>query len=109
MPRGSASDIGTKTVNKNGYEQTKTEDGWVGSHILIMEAFLGRKLNASERVRFLDGDRSNLTLENLEVVYPQTGSLRRKLAALDERIRELQAQRDYYQQQMDSAEAVSKS
>lgn len=109
MPRGSASELGTKTINQNGYEQTKTEDGWIGTHVLMMQEHLGRKLTANERVRFRDGDRRNLSFDNLELSYLRTGNYRRQLAALDERIRELQAQRAFIQEQLDNIEAASKS
>lgn len=108
MPRGQASDVGAKTVNKNGYEQIKTKDGWIGTHVFLMEEKLGRRLGSGERVRFIDGDRTNLCIDNLEVYYLKSGSLRRQLSSLDERIRELQAQRAYVQAQLDKTEASSK-
>lgn len=97
MPRGQPSEIGSKTINQNGYEQTKTEDGWIGSHILIMEEHLKRKLTKFERVKFIDGDRKNLTLENLELFIIKTGSTRKKIAQLEARIAELQAELEYHQ------------
>jgi hypothetical protein len=107
MPRGTASEIGSKTVNRNGYEQVKTEDGWVGTHVLMMESTLGRKLKGSERVRFIDGDRSNLVIGNLEIYYLKSGSTRRKLAAVKDRIRELQAERDYLEAILDDIETTN--
>lgn len=93
MPRGQASKAGDRTVNRNGYDHTKTDDrGWVGTHVLIMEEHLGRRLGASERVRFKTQDIGNLHLDNLEVYVVGTSSLRRQEAALEERIREMTAQ-----------------
>jgi len=105
MARGQPAEIGTKTVNQNGYEQTKTEDGWVGTHVLIMEEHLKRKLTKYERVKFVDGDRKNLTLSNLELYIIKTGSTRKRIAHLTARIAELQAELDYHQKILDEASA----
>lgn len=93
MPRGKAAQVGDKTINRNGYEHTKTADrGWVGTHILVMEEHLGRTLNDNERVRFKTQDTTNFGLDNLELYYTGTASLRKQEAVLEERIRELQEQ-----------------
>lgn len=47
-----------------------------------MEQKLGRPLEKGERVRFKDGDRTNLTVDNLEVVNRQARSIRSQLAKL---------------------------
>lgn len=61
--------MGDVTINANGYSQTKTEDrGWIGTHTLILEEKLGRKLLSGEKARFIDGDRTNLSQENVELV-----------------------------------------
>jgi hypothetical protein len=110
MPRGRASEVGDKTVNQNGYEQTKTEDGWVGTHILVMEESLGRRLGKHERVRFKDGDRTNFKLDNLELYVLKQGSLHRRLAVVEANIRELEAERDNILMTIKrSAEEASKS
>lgn len=94
MPRGRASEIGDRTTNQNGYEQIKTEDGWIGLHVHVMQEHLGRKLGKSERVRFIDGDRKNCSLSNLEVFVLKSGSLQRRLAVVEENIREAMQERD---------------
>lgn len=93
MPRGQASKPGDKTVNRNGYEHTKTEDrGWIGSHVLAMEEFLGRRLGSNERVRFKTQNIKDFHPDNLELYVVGTSSLRRQAATLEERIRELKTQ-----------------
>jgi len=65
MPRGKPSPIGTETINANGYTQVKTENGWVGKHVLILEKKLGRKLLPGERAVFEDGSHRNLHPDNI--------------------------------------------
>jgi hypothetical protein len=67
MPRGQKAEVGTETVNANGYTQVKTATGWVGKHTLVLEEKLGRKLVPGERAIFKDGDRTNLKPENIEL------------------------------------------
>jgi hypothetical protein len=92
--RGSRSEVGDTRTAKNGYHYTKTEEKWELTHHLIAEEKLGRKLTADERVVFVDGDRTNLDPDNIEVRRKATASLRRKEAQLVTRIEELQAQLD---------------
>lgn len=92
--RGSRSEVGATKVAKNGYHYTKTEDRWRLTHHIIAEENLGRKLTADERVVFIDGDRTNLDLDNISVRRKNTASLRRKEAQLATRIEELQAELD---------------
>ncbi len=81
MPRGQQSPVGTVTVNANGYSQTKTEAGWVGTHTLVLEKKLGRKLAPGERAVFKDGDRGNLDPSNIELKQSTNAkSLRAKIA-----------------------------
>jgi len=66
MPRGKISPPGSITINANGYSQTKIENGkWIGTHVLILEEKLGRKLRAGERALFKDGDKTNLDPDNI--------------------------------------------
>ena len=87
--RGETSAIGDTRVTQNGYKQTRTEDGWRYDHHLVAEAMLGRKLLQGERVRFMDGVRSNLDPLNLEVFMKRT-SKQAKINALKVKIAELQ-------------------
>src|SRR4051794_14968978 len=80
-------DIGSETVNQNGYTQVKTADrGWIGKHILIAEKKLGRLVDPrKEMVRFEDGDRSNFNPDNIKVIPRGKNSLRKRLATLEAR------------------------
>jgi hypothetical protein len=102
MPRGQKAEIGDKTVNKLGYEYTKTKDGWVGTHILVMERHLGRKLDPGEFVAFLNGHKPPITLEML--ILRKRGdkkSPQHRLAEIDARIEELQAERESILEEID--------
>jgi hypothetical protein len=68
MPRGRTSPVGAVTINANGYSQTKVENGkWVGTHQLILEEKIGRKLLPGERAIFADGNKENLSPDNIEL------------------------------------------
>jgi hypothetical protein len=90
--RGSRSEVGETKVSKNGYHYTKTEERWRLTHHIIAEENLGRELNDNERVVFVDGDRTNLDPDNIEVRRKNTASLRKREAHLVARIQELQAE-----------------
>ena len=92
MARGKNAELGAERVSQNGYTYIKTEDGWMLKHHVIAEKKLGRKIRADERVRFVDGKKSNLDPKNVEIVTRASGSLRRRKAALEVRIEELQAE-----------------
>jgi hypothetical protein len=64
------------------------------THHLIAEAELGRPIARDETVRFRDGDRANLSPDNIYVTQRKT-SLRGKLAALEARKMELEAEIDH--------------
>lgn len=101
MPRGQTSEVGATMVNQNGYQHTKTETGWRLTHHLIAEKKLGRPLASNETAYFRDGNRHNLDPKNIAVRLRASGSLRKQIARLDERIRELIAQRDELAKQLD--------
>jgi hypothetical protein len=79
-------------VSPNGYHYTRVKGTWRLTHHIVAEGFLGRKLRDGERVRFKTSNRMNLSPSNIEVVEKGKGSLRRRKAALEARIEELQAQ-----------------
>jgi hypothetical protein len=85
---------GTIRVSANGYSYTKSDGRWRLTHHIIAEANLGRPLAPGERVEFKDKDRTNLKPENVLVRTKGEGSVTRRLAVIDDRIRELQAERD---------------
>lgn len=57
-------------VSKNGYHYTRQGPGnWVLTHHLVAAEKLGRPVNTDvETVRFVDGDRENLSPDNILVV-----------------------------------------
>ena len=92
MPRGKKSQIGDTRIAPNGYHNTRTENGWRLTHRLIVEMALGRSLREGERVRFTDGDRTNLSAKNLEVYQALEASKAKRRATLEARIDDLKAQ-----------------
>jgi hypothetical protein len=104
MPRGQQAEVGTRTKNKNGYWQTKTEDrGWMADHILLMEAHIGRRLRPNEFVKFKSEDRGNLDLGNLELrTRGDAKSAAARLAAIEVRIEELQAEAEELRRQINA-------
>lgn len=96
MGRGSKSEIGDKNVNRNGYEYTKTERGWVGSHILMIEEELGRQLEPGEYVAFKPGvPKTPVVRANIELRRrgDSKKSNKARIAQIDARIEELKAER----------------
>lgn len=94
MPRGTQSQIGDTNVSANGYHYTRTETGWRLTHHLIAEEQLGRPLEPNELVRFADRDRNNLSPENIIVTVKHTSTPKKRLAQVEARIAELEAERD---------------
>jgi hypothetical protein len=92
MPKGTASDDGAVKEAKNGYSYTKTSEGWRLTHHIIAEETLGRAIQPNERVIFIDKNRKNLVAKNIKVVPQGRSSTRRRIAALEARIEELQAE-----------------
>lgn len=93
MARGQAARPGDTRVAQNGYHYTRTATKWRLTHHIVAEQTLGRSLHEEERVEFIDGDRKNRNPNNLRVVAKGRGSVRRKIAQLQARIDELQAQK----------------
>jgi hypothetical protein len=59
-----------------------------------MEQKLGRDLQPNERVRFRDGDRKNLVIDNLEVCVNGKKSLAAQRARLETKLEQIQAALD---------------
>lgn len=91
MPRGQTSEVGTERWSPNGYLYRRLDTHWELVHRLIAEEKLGRKLSENEYATFADGDRKNLDPDNIVIRVRGRSSLRRRLAQVQERIRELQA------------------
>ena len=58
---------GGKTKNKYGYVILNTENGFIREHRLLIENFLGRKLNPEEVIHHINGNTSDNRLENLRL------------------------------------------
>lgn len=90
--RGKKSKTGTTRVAPNGYHYTKVKDKWKLTHHIVMEKKLGRRLKNNERVYFVDGDRTNLAADNLEVRAVKAKTKESVRARLEAKIEDLQAQ-----------------
>ena len=91
--RGQKSKTGDTRIAANGYHYTRTTGGWELTHRISAERKLGRALAYDERVRFIDGDRSNFDDPgNLDVYRVRQATKAKKRARLEARIDELQAQ-----------------
>lgn len=94
MSRGFASAIGEERTSQNGYLYVKTPQGWRLKHLVIVERMLGRSLYPMERIRFKDGNKKNLDLDNLDVVVKKSKTVAARVAWLEAKIEELQAELD---------------
>jgi hypothetical protein len=93
MVRGRSSKVGDTRIAANGYHYTRTDDGWTLTHRIVAERKIGRALSYDERVRFIDGDRSNFRdPDNLDVYQVREASVEKRKARIAARIDELQAQ-----------------
>lgn len=89
MARGQEANIGAKRTAPNGYEYTKTQNGWELTHRLIAAEKLGRPLESSERTKFVDGDRTNLDPDNIEV-HTVRNTKEMRIKRIKDRIKVLQ-------------------
>lgn len=103
MARGQAAVIGDERWSPNGYHYTKTKSGWQLTHRMLMEEKLGRPLLPTERVVFKNSNRRDVRIENLVLTEVKTDlkKMRQKLATIQDKIRELQAQ------EQDTKEAIA--
>jgi hypothetical protein len=103
VARGKTAEIGTTRVAKNGYHYTKTEGKWVLTHWLTAEEKLGRKLEENEMVKFKDPKFKHdpYNPQGIIVIKKKTTSLRRRKAQIEDRIRELQAELEFIDKQLD--------
>lgn len=91
MSRGRNANVGDTRVAQNGYHYTKTKRGWKLTHHLIAEEALGRRMKDNERTKFIDGDRTNLSPDNIQV-FETKNSKEDKKKAIKQRIKVLQQQ-----------------
>ena len=61
--------VGSERINSYGYHDTKVAEPnvWVGKHILLWERVNGL-VPDNHNIRFKDGDKNNITIENLILV-----------------------------------------
>lgn len=90
--RGQRSKVNDTRVSPNGYHYTRTEEGWYLTHRIVAERSLGRAIRKDERVRFKDGDRSNIKADNLEVYTVRRGTTEKRKAIIEAKIEELKSE-----------------
>src|SRR3954447_24163559 len=94
MPRGRPAEDGTERKSPNGYWYVRVDGEWRLKHHLVAEEMLGRPIDTErDMVRFKTGNKDDLSPENIEVIPKNKQGARKRLAMLDARIKELQAQR----------------
>lgn len=71
--KGRKASPGDTRIAPNGYHYTRLTDKWELTHRILMEKELGRPLQKGERVKFIDGDKTNIVIENLELTESDGG------------------------------------
>lgn len=96
MARGAKAELGDTYIAANGYHYTKAalngHEEFRLTHHILAEQELGRPLREDERVVFLDGNRSNLDPDNIAVRVKGKATARRRLAQLEARKLEIEAE-----------------
>jgi hypothetical protein len=106
MPRGAEAPIGAERVAPNGYRYRKMDYGWeLVSRVLMIEK-IGRPLREDEYVAFIDGDKTNIVIENLEIRIRGKASLRKRLAQVEARLAEMLALRDELRERIKVRDAL---
>lgn len=107
MGRGAAAPVGAERWSNNGYHYTKTREGWELTSRVMMAKHLNRALLPNERVVFKNGDRRDLRIENLEVaiVKSDRAVLERRLATIEDKIRELTAMKMETEEELEKVKA----
>lgn len=94
MARGTPAKESAERISPNGYTYVKCGNDWRLKHHIVAEQVLGRPIAEGERVTFKDGDRGNFSPDNIVVSLRRVQSIRKQIAQLDVKIRELQARRE---------------
>jgi hypothetical protein len=103
MPKGKRAQVGDETTNVNGYTYVRTADrAWVAKHQLMLEGYIGRQLLPGEFVS-IKGSKDDYSRENLELRRKgdNKSNVNSRIAAIDARIEELQAERELLLQERD--------
>jgi hypothetical protein len=87
--RGHASKEGSTRVSPNGYHYTRTAKGWKLTGRVVAEQKLGRELEPSERIRFIDNNRLNLDPNNIEVYTTNPSTPAKRRARIEAKIADL--------------------
>jgi hypothetical protein len=98
---------GDEYTSQNGYRYRRVLGKWISVHILVAEEQLGRKLQPNESAYFKDGDRTNLAATNIGIRIKGGGKSHARLAAIEERIRELEAERELILKDLEASKARS--
>lgn len=91
---GKQAQDGDEYTSANGYRYRRVSGKWVLVHHLIAAEKLGRCLLPNEGAYFADGDRTNFEPSNIGIRIKGGSKQLSRLAAVEERIRELEAERD---------------
>jgi hypothetical protein len=103
MPRGRKAVPGDTRTSPNGYHYTRTKQRWELTHRLVVTAAMGRPLRNTERVRFIDGDRTNLDPNNLRVTNHKPKSYKSRIARLEAKQADIDAELEYLREKLDQA------
>lgn len=93
MTRGQVAPENSTRTAPNGYHYTKQDGEWrLTHHIIAEKEILGRPLRKGERVSFGKEGKSVLKASNLIVTAPGKSSARRRIAILEARRDEIDAE-----------------
>jgi hypothetical protein len=104
--RGKTQPNGATRISLNGYHYTKKDGTWYLTHRLIAEEALGRPLSVGEQAIFKDRDRRNLAPDNIEVRTKNPPSLKKRLAILEARRDEVQAEIELVKKQIAEQKSI---
>jgi len=106
MARGTPAQVGDERWSKNGYLYRRLPNRWELVSRIIAEEKLGRSLSANEYVSYKDGDKTNLDPDNILIHVRGRSSLRRRLATVEDQIRELTAVADELRKRLEIQEGL---
>lgn len=89
--------VGTIRIAPNGYHYIKVQNPdattcWRFKHHVAMEKYIGRPLREDERVSFVTGKKDNFNEKNLRLSIKGTKSNAKRIAQIESKIEELQAE-----------------